>query len=117
MTSYKKSVELYPDNPSGLLAIHRMEGTLIKVDPAVLETYVGKYQVRPGVELAFTVEDGVLMGEPTGYEKGALEGLSESKFILPSVNVIVEFVKGEDGEVGSLILKQVGEESVAKKID
>ncbi len=90
--------------------------TAVKVDPAILQKYVGEYELRPGMVLSVTLENNVLRAQPTGQGKTTLAAKSEVDFYLEEVESIsLTFNKDEKGEVNGLTLHQNGDH-VAKKI-
>ncbi|HEY6369991.1 MAG TPA: serine hydrolase [Candidatus Sulfotelmatobacter sp.] len=90
-----------------LLPSERKEVT---VPPAVLEKYVGTYELMPNFNLVMTVEGGHLMTQATGQEKFPLFAESETKFFLKVVDAEVEFIKNDTGEVTQIILHQGGQD-------
>lgn len=116
LTNYKKSVELNPNNQGGRLAIKKIEGEETKVAVEILNTYVGKYEVKQGFVITITVENGELKAEPSGQSKVTLQPVSNTTFVEPSAKANIEFKKNENENVTSLILKQSGKEVEAKKI-
>ena len=117
LANYKQSVKLNPENEGGKLAISKLEGNEAKVDIAKLKLCVGKYELRPGFVVTITLEDGILMGQPTGQEKVELQTLSETTFIVPSVKANVKFTKDENGAVTGMILTQGDNELVGEKLE
>ena len=117
LLNYKKSVELNPENEGGILAIKKIEGTATKIDASMLQSYVGKYEVQPGLVVTITLEDGKLMGAPTGQPKEELEPISETKFHVSSVKAKVEFLKSDDGTVSAMTLEQGDNKFEGKKIE
>lgn len=89
--------------------------TEMKVDPKILDSYVGQYQFAPGATLTITNEGGQLMAQLTGQPKFELFAESETKFFLKVVEAAVTFVKDDKGEVTHLILHQGGDRQ-AKKV-
>jgi CubicO group peptidase (beta-lactamase class C family) len=90
--------------------------TEIKVDPKVLETYVGEYQIAPNVKITVTREDDKLFGQPTDQPRLQLFAETESEFFLKVVDAQVTFVKDDKGQVTQLLLHQGGQRLSAKKI-
>jgi CubicO group peptidase (beta-lactamase class C family) len=80
----------------------------ITVSPAVLESYVGTYELKPSFNIVVTLEDGQLMMQATGQLKVPLFAESETEFFLKVVDAQVEFFKNEKGEVAHLMLHQNG---------
>lgn len=88
-----------------VLASERKE---ITVAPAILEKYVGTYELTPNFSIVMTVENGQLMTQATGQPKFPLFAESETKFFLKVVDAEVEFHKNDKGDVEYLILHQGG---------
>jgi CubicO group peptidase (beta-lactamase class C family) len=87
----------------------------IKIDPNILDAYVGQYELRPNVIFTMTREGDSLMTQITGQPKFELFPESETKFFLKVVDAQVTFVKDDKGVVTHLILHQNGDRT-AKKI-
>jgi CubicO group peptidase (beta-lactamase class C family) len=88
-----------------------------KVDPALYDAYAGKYELRPGFILTIFREGDQIFGQPTGQPKAELFPESETRFFLKVVDAQVDFVRGEDGRVGELVLHQGGRDIKAKRIE
>src|SRR5262245_9490260 len=87
----------------------------VKIDPKILDAYVGQYELRPNFVLTMTREGDSLMTQATGQPKFELFPESETKFFLKDVDAQVTFVKDDKGAVTNLILHQ-GIDQTAKKI-
>ncbi|MDM7922365.1 MAG: serine hydrolase [Pyrinomonadaceae bacterium] len=80
----------------------------IKLDAAILDKYVGEYQLAP--TMSFKIErgpDGLTM-EPTRQPKAPLFAESETEFFLTVVDATLKFVKDEAGKVTGLEFTQAG---------
>ena len=88
----------------------------VPVAAAVLEQYAGAYELMPNFVITMSVEDGHLMGQPTGQPKSQLYAESDSKFFLKVVDAQVEFTKDENGKVDGLTLFQGGQQMKGKRI-
>jgi CubicO group peptidase (beta-lactamase class C family) len=91
------------------------ERVAIKIDPKILDAYVGQYELRPDFIITMTREGDSLMTQATGQPKFELFPESETKFVLKVVDAQVTFVKDDKGVVTHLILHQ-GPDQKAKKI-
>jgi CubicO group peptidase (beta-lactamase class C family) len=91
------------------------ERVAIKIDPKILDAYVGQYELRPDFIITMTREGDSLMTQATGQPKFELFPESETKFFLKVVDAQVTFVKDDKGVVTHLILHQ-GPDQKAKKI-
>lgn len=85
-----------------------VERTAIPLPAATLATYTGSYELRPGFDLAITLEDGRLMSQATGQGKTELFAETETKFFLKVVDAQIEFIKDAQGTVTHLVLHQGG---------
>jgi CubicO group peptidase (beta-lactamase class C family) len=91
------------------------ERVAIKIDPKILDAYVGQYELRPDFIITMTKEGDSLMTQATGQPKFELFPESETKFFLKVVDAQVTFVKDDKGAVTHLIMHQGGDRT-AKKI-
>ncbi len=87
----------------------------ISVTPAVLQKYVGDYELAPGFVISMTLENGQLMTQATGQPKFPMYAETENKFFLKVVDAQVEFFKDETGAVTYAILHQGGRDMRAAK--
>lgn len=91
------------------------ERVAIKIDPKILDAYVGQYELNPNFIITMTREGDSLMAQPTGQPKFELFPESETRFFMKIADVQFTFVKDDKGAVTHLILHQGGEQK-AKKI-
>jgi CubicO group peptidase (beta-lactamase class C family) len=80
----------------------------IAVDPALLETYVGVYQLAPTFALTITREGASLFGQATGQPKLQLFAEAPTEFFLKEVDAQITFEKDSTGKVTRLVLHQGG---------
>lgn len=118
IANYKKSLELNPKNTGATAALATLTGERknLNIDPKLYEAYVGDYELGPSFIITITVEDGKVMGKPTGQPKSELYPLSATEFFLKVVDAQITFVKNDQGQVTQLILHQNGRNMPAKKI-
>ncbi len=95
-----------------VLASERKE---ISVSPEVLKSYVGTYELVPGVDMVITLDGGQMMTQLTGQPKFPLYAQSETLFFLKVVDAQVEFSKDASGKVTQATLHQNGRDTVARK--
>ena len=81
---------------------------MAKVDPAVLQAYVGAYDMTPKNVLTFTMEGDQLYGKMNDQGKRPVFPESEMRFFLKAIDVEIDFVKDDKGEVTGLVLHQNG---------
>jgi CubicO group peptidase (beta-lactamase class C family) len=83
----------------------------IAVREAVLQGYVGEYELNPNLKMTVKLENGSLKGQLTGQPAFDMFAEKESFFFLKVVDAQVEFFKGSDGKPD-----QGGQKIPAKKI-
>lgn len=93
------------------------ERKVAKVDPKVLDAYVGRYEVRTGMVLTVTREGDHLLAQPTGQPRLEILPASETEFFLKVVDARLTFVKDADGKVTHVILYQGKHEEKAKRLE
>ena len=89
----------------------------ITVDPKILETYVGMYELVPGVLFDVQLEGGQLQVLLAGQPRFPVFAESETKFFYKVVEAQLTFVKDDSGKVTSLILHQGGINQTATRKD
>ena len=95
--------------------VAKKERTAIEVDPKILETYVGEYELVPTFVITITKEGNQLMLQATGQPKFEIFAEAETKFFLKVVDAQITFLKDAKGKVNELILHQGGANQPAKK--
>lgn len=118
---YKKSIELNPRNMGGIEKLKELGEKVevpkdVVVPAAILETYVGQYELAPNFILTVTKEGDKMITQATGQGKIEIFAESETKFYPKVMEAQIEFVKDEAGKVSKLILNQGGRKMEAKKI-
>lgn len=93
------------------------ERTAVTLDPAVLDRYVGKYELAPGFVITLTREGNSLMAQATGQGKFEIFPASETSFFAKVTELTVTFVKDTDGKVTQFMLTQGGATRPAKRIE
>lgn len=88
----------------------------VKVDPVVLQTYVGKYELVPGFILTVTRTGDQLKAQATGQQDFPVFPKAKNIFYYKVVEAQLTFNQTE-GKVQSVTLKQNGQEIVGKKIE
>jgi hypothetical protein len=92
--------------------------TVAKIDPALLDQYAGKYELKPGFVITMTREGDSLMTQATGQGKFELFPQSETAFFAKVADISVRFVKGTDGKVTHFVLTQGGGgEQIVKRVE
>lgn len=110
------SDQLAPEKPKTEIT----ELKAVKVDPALYDAYVGKYQLQPALVINITKEDNRLMLQVTGQSKDELFPESETTFFLSDSNVSglkLSFQRDETGKINQLMIHQGGQDIPAKRIE
>jgi hypothetical protein len=94
----------------------QQERKAITLDSAILEQYVGQYQLSPNLIMTVTNENGKLMTQASGQPKVEIFAESETKFFVKAFEAQITFVKDGQGIVTNMILHQRGRDTSAQKI-
>lgn len=86
------------------------------MESALLDTYVGEYQLAPNFVFAITKEKNLLFLQATGDSRLGLHPEAETEFFLAEVDAQISFVKDASGKVTHLVLHQAGMDQKADKI-
>jgi CubicO group peptidase (beta-lactamase class C family) len=119
---YKKSLELDPFSMNAIRKLNELGEKVpdpkeATVEDKILDTYVGKYQLRPSFVISITKEEGRLYAQATNQPRHELYAESATKFFMKAVNDRILFVKNEQGSPEKLILFQNGQEMPGKRIN
>jgi CubicO group peptidase (beta-lactamase class C family) len=98
------SVYSWPD-------FHPIVRASVKVDPALLSTYTGVYELSPTFSITITLENGQLMEQATNQRKFPLFPESQTKFFMKVVDAQLEFFATEAGQISHLVLHQNGHDT------
>jgi CubicO group peptidase (beta-lactamase class C family) len=121
--NYRKSVELNPNNQGGIGALKKLGDDVsdlvkeVEISNAVLESYIGKYELAPGFILEITREGNQLKTQATGQSIVDIFPKSENEFYLKVVNAQLVFNKNNAGNIDSVTLFQGGREMIGKRIN
>ena len=89
----------------------------ITLAAAVLDRYVGEYQLSPTVVMSVTRKDQQLSTQLTGQPAVEIYPQSETSFFLKVVKASIDFVSDAQGLVTGLVLHQNGADISAQRID
>lgn len=92
------------------------ERAAIKLDPVILDTYVGEYELTPGAVFTIRREGDRLMVRLTGQSFLEIFPESETNFFYKVVDAQISFVKDADGKTTGLVLHQNGIDKRAGRI-
>ena len=121
--NYKKSVDINPGNENGLKKLKELgvntEDLIseISIDPGILESYVGKYELAPGFILTIAKDGDQLNAQATGQPQFPIFPKSETEFYLKVVEAQLTFKHNDDSDtVESVTLFQGGQKMVGPKL-
>jgi D-alanyl-D-alanine-carboxypeptidase/D-alanyl-D-alanine-endopeptidase len=80
----------------------------VAINPALLDAYVGAYQLAPNFEIVITKEGSSLFAQATGQGKLQIFAETETEFFYKIVDAQISFVRDASGKVNQLILHQGG---------
>ncbi len=87
----------------------------ITVAPALLQQYVGTYELGPKINMMITVVEGQLVSQVSGQGKVPLFPRAENRFFSKVVDAEIEFGRDEKGAVSYLVLHQGGRDTKAPR--
>jgi CubicO group peptidase (beta-lactamase class C family) len=89
----------------------------VKVDPDLLNEYVGKYELNPKFYFVITGDNTHLYCQANAQKKLEIYPVSEKKFYVQEVDAYISFERGKNNKIERLILHQGGKERAARKIN
>ncbi len=123
IANYKKSVEMNPNNQNGIDMLKKLgveiDGVVkeVAVPDAVLASYVGNYELKPGFVLTITKEGSQLKAKATGQSAYDISPKSETEFYVKAISAQITFNVNSAGAVESLTLFQRGKEILGKRME
>jgi D-alanyl-D-alanine carboxypeptidase len=94
------------------------ERKAVLLPAALLDTYVGSYQMAPNFVLEVRRDGDQLVGQATGQPPLNLLALGEGEFFVRQIDAAsVRFEKGADGKIEKILWKQGGRERPAPRIN
>ncbi len=123
ISNYIKSLELNPANQNAIDVLKILDIDVsdvvadMEVSEAVLDTYLGKYQLAPGFIITVTRNGSQLIAQATGQPQFELFPSATHKFYLKVVDAQVSFNVSDEGVVESLTLHQNGQDIPGSKIE
>jgi serine-type D-Ala-D-Ala carboxypeptidase/endopeptidase len=98
------------------LAKYQPPQAAIAVDPKVLDTYIGRYELTPEFSISITHEQDRLYLQATGQAKFELFAETPTQFFLTVVEAKITFIQDAQGKIDRLILDQNGQQLPGQKI-
>ena len=75
------------------------------IDPKILSSYVGDYELQPGMVFSIAERDGRLFAQPPGGSMDPLRPVSQTEFKMTSADVTLSFVPSGEGKIEVLRVK------------
>jgi serine-type D-Ala-D-Ala carboxypeptidase/endopeptidase len=105
---------LPPDSP---LVRPPQEHTEITLDSSTLDSYVGKYQFVPNVFMTITRKENQLSAQLTGQGPAEIYPENKTGFFYKVVDAQILFKTDSLGKANALVLRQLGRDQLAKKVE
>ncbi len=113
----QEGVETRHEALTGVLADSLLaQREAVHLDPAILERYVGEYELAPGFTITFRSEESRLFSRATGQEEVEVYPSSETEFFLKVVEAEIAFELDAEGNPTGLVLTQSGREMPARRV-
>ncbi|MGZ8846530.1 MAG: serine hydrolase [Pyrinomonadaceae bacterium] len=103
--------------PQPAAAAGPVEGPRVKVDPAILEAYAGRYLSEALGVLTITHDGDQLMGHPNNESNAELIPQAENRFFVRENKSEITFERDEKGKVARLSMKTSGQTTVARRLE
>ena len=87
------------------------------IDNAILESYLGKYELREGFIITVTKEGKQMKAQGTGQDQFEIFPESENVFYPKIFEALLTFNLNNDGKVESMTFSQSGRESICKRLE
>lgn len=87
------------------------------IDPEIIDQYIGRYKMQPGVVISLTREDDRLLMQTLGLDKVELIPMDENRFFRDDINLEITFEPGSDGKIYHMTMNQDGNSTPAIRID
>jgi Domain of unknown function (DUF3471)/Glyoxalase superfamily protein len=106
-----------PSRHADLDDTNKAERQEIHVEAAILDRYVGFYQLSEQAVMTISRDGDQLISRLTGQRNVPLYGESKTEFFAKVVNAQISFITDKSGRAESLVLHQNGRDISMKRID
>jgi predicted alpha/beta superfamily hydrolase len=89
----------------------------VAVDPAILDQYVGTYQINPGVRIKVVREENVLVALTPDGSRMSVLAESEKDFYAKGIFLFMHFKKDDKGKVTGFQMEQFTGQQFAEKVN
>lgn len=97
-------------------AFKRKEHTQVPIDPALLDRYVGRYELAPNFIVSITSSGDRLFAQATGQARFEVFAEGEKDFFAKVDDIQLTFVLDSTGKAGTMIVHQRGVDTPAKRL-
>jgi len=120
IANYKKALELNPGMGSAISALEKLgveiEDPVVEIADDILASYVGVYEMQPGVNMTITKNEQQLSAQLTGQPVLEIFPSAENDFFLKAVNARLVFTREGDKPATQVTLHQGGRTVDMKRI-
>lgn len=88
----------------------------VRLDPATLKQYVGRYQLAPGAVFDITLRNDQLSAQLTGQPAVPIYASAKDEFYYTVVDAQLSFKRDKQGKVDALVLHQNGADQTARRL-
>jgi hypothetical protein len=99
------------------MADERAPHVEVRIDPKLLDGYVGTYQLTPQLIFTVTRDGDTLLAQLTGQPAYQVHPYTDHDFFYTVVAAQLSFVPGADGKATAVILHQNGRDRTAPRVD
>jgi len=92
------------------------EREVVRLDPAILDRYVGRYELMPGFIVTIRRKGTELWSQATGQQEALIHPQSETLFFHDLVEAELEFQLDAAGRVTGFVFRQGGQEMAATRL-
>jgi CubicO group peptidase (beta-lactamase class C family) len=108
---------LFYQNGQEINAKRLKEETIVKINPKLLDAYVGKYNFVNNMVVSVFKEQDKIFVQATNQPKFEMFPVSETDFVLMDLNARISFKKESDGKVKNLLLYMNGSTNELPRIE
>lgn len=92
------------------------EIAIIKLDPAVYQTYTGKYNLNANLVITVYLDQSKIFAQATNQPAFEMFPVAENEFVLKELNARLTFVKEADGKISKMVVDMAGQKTDAPRV-
>jgi CubicO group peptidase (beta-lactamase class C family) len=96
-------------------SIEPAETTEVKIDPEVLKSYSGQYEMQPGMLATVTLENDKLFVTAPGLPKTPMTAVTSNEFEINAVSARVSFLS-DSNKISKILVNMGGQEHIAMRV-